>query len=77
MQKVHLIRRAAGHAAAGAEILNQMVAIQTFEDQSILHVDTATEEIAALLQQYKSEMGRVSELLYQYLEFRKNGHLRP
>jgi len=70
-ENAELIRKASHHVAVALETLNQMWAIYSFGHQILVDADTVRNETKILMEKYRSELRRSSQLLVQFLEREK------
>ena len=69
-----MIREAADHVAIGEELLNQLMAVKSFELQQLLDRDKTAEEVIDLVTRFKAEMEEASASIDQFLKSRQKCH---
>jgi hypothetical protein len=71
MNRLDIAREARDRCFATSELLNQLLGIQSFEDQELLLPKEAHDEAVRLISQFLVEIKGVARLLEQYLEARQ------
>ena len=67
MLRDEMIKNAAKHAAAGLELLNKILAVQSFAQNGFIHPSDAREEIIILSERYKRESEQAAILVERLL----------
>ena len=67
VQKEELIRSAAMHAASGLELLNKLMAVQSFTESGMIDPSAAQKEMIDLIAKFKVESEKTVILVDRFL----------
>jgi hypothetical protein len=76
MKREDLIEQAVERLAIAIELLHQLWAVQSFEDQHLVPPDETREHVVMLVDEYLEQTDKVSALIGQYLEETIETHVR-
>jgi hypothetical protein len=67
MSNQDLLKRAAARMEAATELLNQLLAAQSFEHQGLVDEQESYKEVQRLVSEFSSQTDEVSQLINEFL----------